>query len=714
MRIYTMTATFGKLEHETLTLKPGLNIIEAPNEWGKSTWCAFLVTMLYGLDTRAKTTKAALADKERFAPWSGSPMSGRIDLNWNGRDITIERYTKGRTPMGEFRAYETDTGIEVTELTGTNCGQQLLGVERSVFTRAGFLRFSDLPVTNDDALRHRLNALVTTGDEGGAAETLGQKLRDLKNRCRYNRSGLLPQAEQQRQQLENKLQEQQSLSDQSIKLRKRQQELEQWAAELKNHKAALQYAAAEDDARRVTEAEAATEAAKVRYQELDAACQAQPARQAAEQAIQQLNSLQQDMDSIRMEEQMVPAVPPAPIPPEIFRGKRPEEAVAQAKADRDAMEALQEPAGSIGPGLMIFGAIAAVAGIVLVILQQLLFGIVALCVGGALAIAGFILKGNRDRQAAAVRTQKLQLCRRYGSNDPDEWVSQASSYQHDCETYRRQIDTCRSLRGDLDSRREALNGRIAQVSAGRSLSQSRDHWNQILVLWDDLADAARDLRQAEHHLNTLRSMAKIAQPPAGADKLTYTLPETDRLLSDAADQLRQIHTRLGQCQGQTDAIGSTAGLQRELDAVNSRIAALERTYAALEYAQKALTDAKMELQRRFAPRITKQAQDLFARLTDGRYDRMSLTEDLSIQAAAEDENTLRSHQWRSDGTVDQLYLALRLAVAKELTPDAPLILDDALVRFDDSRLAAAMAVLREEAEEKQVILFTCQSREKNV
>ena len=116
MRIYSMTATFGKLEHETLTLQPGLNIIEAPNEWGKSTWCAFLVTMLYGIDTRAKTTKVQLADKERYAPWSGSPMSGRIDLNWNGRDITIERSSKGRSPMGIFRAYETATGLEIPEL----------------------------------------------------------------------------------------------------------------------------------------------------------------------------------------------------------------------------------------------------------------------------------------------------------------------------------------------------------------------------------------------------------------------------------------------------------------------------------------------------------------------------------------------------------------------------------------------------------------------
>ena len=64
--------------------------------------------------------------------------------------------------------------------------------------------------------------------------------------------------------------------------------------------------------------------------------------------------------------------------------------------------------------------------------------------------------------------------------------------------------------------------------------------------------------------------------------------------------------------------------------------------------------------------------------------------------------------------MDQLYLALRLAVSEALTPEAPLILDDALVRFDDTRLAAAMAILKEEARDKQVLLFTCQSREKQL
>ena len=206
MKILSMTATFGKLEQQTLTLKPGLNVIHAPNEWGKSTWCAFLLNMLYGVDTRERTKQDALADKDRYAPWSGAAMSGRMDLEWNGRKITIERTSNARIPLGVFRAYETETGLDVPELTAANCGQILLGVERSVFTRAGFLRLADMPVTQDEALRRRLNNLVTTGDESGDGDKLGQTLKDLKNKCRSNRSnGLLPEAEGQRERLRNQL-----------------------------------------------------------------------------------------------------------------------------------------------------------------------------------------------------------------------------------------------------------------------------------------------------------------------------------------------------------------------------------------------------------------------------------------------------------------------------------------------------------------------------
>lgn len=51
MMIKRLDATFGKLEGESLELHDGLNVISAPNESGKSTWCAFVRAMLYGVDS---------------------------------------------------------------------------------------------------------------------------------------------------------------------------------------------------------------------------------------------------------------------------------------------------------------------------------------------------------------------------------------------------------------------------------------------------------------------------------------------------------------------------------------------------------------------------------------------------------------------------------------------------------------------------------------
>ena len=335
MKIYSMTATFGKLDHATLTLEPGLNIIHAPNEWGKSTWCAFLVAMLYGIETRAHTTKTALADKERYAPWSGSPMSGRIDLQWQGKDITIERSSKGRSVFGVFRAYETNTGLDVPELRADNCGQVLLGVEKSVFTRAGFLRLTDLPVTQDESLRRRLNALVTTGDESGTADTLAQQLRDLKNRVRANRAnGLLPQALAQREDLEGKIFELRQLQDQSRKITGRHQELEAYQKQLENHQVALEFEKNRAYSEKLAQAQHQEALAKELLDRAQARCDSLPEADAAEGMLLRLDQLQSAMTALQMDAQLLPE---GPKEPQIHDALRENTAAADEKAYADAL-----------------------------------------------------------------------------------------------------------------------------------------------------------------------------------------------------------------------------------------------------------------------------------------------------------------------------------------------------------------------------------------
>ena len=163
MLIQRMSAVFGRLRNETLQLQDGLNIIEAPNETGKSTWCAFLTAMLYGINSRERDKAGFIADKNRYAPWDGGSMSGRLECHADGADLTITRTTRRQTaPMTDFQAVYTGTASPVEGLTGANCGETLLGVSREVFERSAFIRQSGLAITQDAGLERRVASLIST------------------------------------------------------------------------------------------------------------------------------------------------------------------------------------------------------------------------------------------------------------------------------------------------------------------------------------------------------------------------------------------------------------------------------------------------------------------------------------------------------------------------------------------------------------------------
>lgn len=702
MRIYKMTATFGKLEHETLTLEPGLNIITAPNEWGKSTWCAFLIAMLYGLDTRAKSTKTALADKERYQPWSGSPMSGRIDLNWKGRDITIERTTRHRVPLGEFKAYETISGLPVEELTAANCGSVLLGVEQTVFRRAGFIRFSDLPVTQDEALRRRLNALVTTGDDSGAADRLAASLKDLKNRCRYNRSGLLPQAEAQRDAIEEKLAELEDLNTQCQKLKMRLDEVKDWLRQLYNHQQALAYAKMESGLNQIAQAREAVAGTEQVLRILEETCASLPPQAEVESKVRELRAFREQWNAICAEERSAPAEPQKPELPNPFTGLTAEAARAMAREDARELTLLSQ---SRTPLIFtIIGIIGLLAAGGLAHLTAYVFAVIAGGVGLLALIWGII-----DR--TSTRKKALAIVEKYGTADWKHWTAPISDYEQDMIAYSEALKAYQEVGSDLEVRLMVARKKRDSLCGLQEPEEVLDFWLEAQRQWEQYDRAQAEAATARRHFDALSAVVKPVEKPTAPDHLTQTEAQTAQLLAECAAEQQRLQNRLGQYQGRMEIIGRPEELRLQHKRVSDRIARLEDTYTALTIAQETLQQARSELQRRFAPRITQRAQELLAAMTDGRYQSLSMGEDFSLRAAAGQEDVQCDAIWRSDGTIDQLYLALRLAVAEELTPDAPLVLDDALVRFDDKRMAAALELLRKMAQKKQVICFSCQSRE---
>ena len=124
-----------------------------------------------------------------------------------------------------------------------------------------------------------------------------------------------------------------------------------------------------------------------------------------------------------------------------------------------------------------------------------------------------------------------------------------------------------------------------------------------------------------------------------------------------------------------------------------------------------MTELSTTIRDSFGLHLNKTASDLISGITGGVYTSMSIDENL--KAFMNTRTKLVPIDQVSSGTMDQIYLALRLAAAKLIQGDTaqmPLIFDDSFVLYDDERLKSALKWLAQ-SYDGQIILFTCHQRE---
>ena len=263
--------------------------------------------------------------------------------------------------------------------------------------------------------------------------------------------------------------------------------------------------------------------------------------------------------------------------------------------------------------------------------------------------------------------------------------------------------------------------KIASIQAGEG-------WCD-LQKGDDLASGLLHLRQQRTSLSAARQTAREAA--MRRDLLKQHLPEgplpdsdaplpqpaisreqLDTLLPQIAAQQQAARSRLDTLTGQLRSLDSADDLDAQLLQHRQQLQQLQEEYDAVALAMEVLDEANATLQNRFSPALGAQAAEIFAKITKGRYQKVLLSRDFALET--DSEGAQRSVQLLSQGAADQLYLAVRLAICDLVLPEekhVPLILDDALLSFDDDRLHAALDYLLEESESRQILLFTCQKRE---
>lgn len=719
MIIKELRASFGKLKG-TLQLQEGYNELYLPNEAGKSTWSAFLVAMLYGIDTseRASAQNQGLPAKERYRPWDGSPMEGAVELEWQGRSITIERSTQGRMPMGKFTAYETHSGTPIPELTGENCGRILCGVERSVFERSAFIRQLGLAVSKDAALEKRMNALVTTGEEEGLSASQLEK--ELKNRRTklIGRAGRIPKSSAQLEEVEQRLQEIHRLRAETMGL----------SAQKESQTQKLQAAQAQLDrleAARQAQKRAGLADLEVKLQQQEALCKELEEAVRSLPAEEALHSLQKQL------EQKESALETAKLDAAFFSGavERPEavrgfencsaaEALPQAERDsREIRRLLALRPKKLYLPMILFALCLAAGAVLAFFLGTAGWAVLGL---GALGLAVcLILYAKSAAGAKQARQKAAALLARYGAADAEALLPLAREHCARMEGYERLSAQNSSARAQLLAEeaqaREELEALLQQIRSFApqcsTAAQCRSAVAEGLQTHEKLQSQRRltdYLRQQYRSLKPVLDTLPAAREDPEA--LAFDEAKLQYEKRSAASRLEELSSRLDHIGGALSAMDDPMALEARAEQLREQIDRDTLSLEVIDIALAALQEADSSLRSRFSPRITAEAGKLLAALTGEKYSSLLLNPDLQLSVRESGGAVSRPAAAMSCGTADQMYLALRLAMSHQLLPgNVPLILDDALVNFDDERAKAAIGLLKQEAETRQVILFTCRS-----
>lgn len=718
MDILHMSAAFGRLDHGELALSPGLNLLYAPNESGKSTWGAFIRAMLYGLSTRER---GPLADKNRYAPWNGALMRGRMEITSGSDAYTLLRETRrAAAPMGEFSCTYAGTVTPVPGITGQNAGEALLGVPREVFERSAFIGQNALTVEQSAELERRIAALITTGEEDTSYTESYERLKKQLNRRKHNKTGLIPALERDIDQLQGTLRELDTLNGQAQQSRQRLDALERRIAELRQQQAQWQAVTQQERVASYRQAEQAALYAQTHADALSA----------------EVAALPDDTTLALLEGQA------AALPGELTAASEKRRAADDAaQAAQQAQERwkqhplypaaepeLRQQVSAIIPGKApsLFLPFFSGALIVIAPLLAFLFGSKGLPVWPFAVIAGLgavftflAVKLRRqnireshafaDAQRAALEAQIAEyLPLRQQAEDAAEAARRAALSAADSE------DACRRRLRELLTQTHTFAPAAGDLSGVQlALADVRRRRNA-------LADARQQARESALYRDALRAQLTEQEltAPAAADmpRPTLSLLQAETELPQTQELLAQERTRFDTLTGRIRSLDRTSDLESQLSQKQEQLAALQEEYDAITLAMDVLTQANTVLQNRFSPALGARAAEIFSAITGGRYDKVLLSRDFSLSAEPAGDPVGRSVHLLSQGAADQLYLAVRLAICDMVLPAdkrVPLVLDDALVSFDDDRLRAALDYLLSESRNRQILLFTCQKREMN-
>jgi len=732
---------FGRLANMSLILSSGINIISGSNESGKSTLQSFIKAMFYGLAGGRQSKDGTPPPLKSFRPWHGENYGGSLDyMTDDGNRYRIVRnFNNNTVKIYDASFNDITSSFEAGRDKSPKFAETHTGLSEKCFDSTIFIKQMSLKTTDDrdHELYNRLLNISRSGMEDVSFIRACQALND----AQINYVGTERSSKRPLDLIIHEL-ERLSLQKQSLVFKRRNQDS---VMEKLDHSRKLM--------ENLKSREACLKKSLSRYK----------ITESCKNIVTKKQSLLKLHDRIADEEERLS---------EIIRSSDgiDEKHISDSNAEllRDAdlkrQELLKLETGLSGVhnGKRKYLHSIITSGIVFS-LAVVLFLIIAMYTGAlpyaslassliwpagvlfiffaaadvycrirALYRKSSAFEGTKYNEILRLKTSLFEIEQKYSTGiHAISSLSLLRERREDAvsrinELLRESENICRAVIKDksdillqlrrLDEDENALRNSLDELDKNEDvLKNSLEELDKEVTGGDELQDLSGNIERQHLSGDTeRRDLSRNAEQQDLSDIYLDALDKTVSLISEEALKIKEYETLLREYDDNSDLLQET---EEEIELLSLRKISLEETGLALQKALEILTLCSENIQKIFSPQLNAVMSPIAARLTGGRYSDLRINDSLSPVTVDSDTGDTVGAGLLSAGTADQIYLAMRLALAEIVGKPGetlPIIMDEAFSQFDDNRLVKALEYIKEKSIHTQVLIFTCSQIELDI
>lgn len=676
---------YGNIENKDINLEEGINVIHGANESGKSTLLNYIISIFYGI-SRNKDGKA-LSDYEKYKPWNSNEFSGRISYKLeNGEKFEIFRdFNKKNPKIYNDKLEDISDRFETDKKDGSKFFIEQTGIDKQMYlsTVVSTQEEVRLDEKNQNMLIQKIANLAGTGEDNVSYKKALIKLQEkIRDEIGTNKTSQKPIniIEKEITEINNKITEIEKYRNRKYEIDEEKEQILSELKELEQQKQILQ---------ELQNSMKSEEETKNRLEIRE---------KNRKDNIAKINELTNQKNTINAESERVQSA--KSHLQDIIKGHKENIEKLNSEIEKIANEK-EETQEKEKPSIS-FMVITVVLTIALICSIVLIKNYIFSGVLGVVIIANivfYVINKNKQKVNKAKLREKINQEKQYKreklENQKQQIIANVNTTEKELEKQEegeKQVNSELSmLKGQiilLEKNNEKITEEIEQDNKAIK-EESNKNKQQIIEKYKDknindllyINDYQNYISKIEETINNNRIRIKGLEI-----EYNTIVPQLDEMVV----------------------------LEEKREADKEKLAELREKESTINIAIENLMDAYEEMKTTITPKFTKNLSESIQKISSNKYNKVTINDENGMIIENNRGEYVEAIKL-STGTIDQLYLALRLSMIDELSKEnLPIILDESFAYSDNNRLKNMLQYLTSDLNNHQTIIFTCTDREQKM